>query len=429
MSLRQRQEIQEMLRGQFLKQPQNKVGADQSQPGEEYNMKVKGFKANGLAAGLRYKQKMDLGLIAADTAVNAAGVFTTNLVKAAPVLWSREQLTGGRTRAILVNSGQANACTGQAGMEASAASARAVAAELGCGPEEVLVASTGVIGEPLNVPALEKAVPELAAHLSEDGLPLVAQAMMTTDTYSKMVEARGVIDGHEFNVIGLVKGAGMICPNMATMLCFVLTDAACSSGYLREMLARHVEHSFNRVTVDGDTSTNDCVLLLASGLAGNAVLENDQTPGSQAFEEALAKVLDDLSRMIIADGEGATKLVTISVKGAEDDAQAKAAAMTVAHSPLVKTALFGQDANWGRIMGALGRSGAAFNPDLVDIDLNETPLVRQGMAAGQGTEPDEIVRLREFSINIDLKAGPGRAEVLTCDLSLDYVKINADYRS
>jgi glutamate N-acetyltransferase/amino-acid N-acetyltransferase len=392
-------------------------------------MKVKGFKAAGLAAGLRYQEKMDLGLIAADTAVNAAGVFTTNLVKAAPVLWSREQLAGGRARAILVNSGQANACTGQAGLEASASSARAVAAQLGCGPEEVLVASTGVIGEQLNLAALEKAAPELAAGLDEDGLPRVAQAMMTTDTYPKMAEARGLIDGREFNVVGLVKGAGMICPNMATMLCFVLTDAACSAGYLREMLGRHVEHSFNRVTVDGDTSTNDCVLVLAGGLAGNAPLENEQSLGSSEFEQAFSQVLSDLSRMIIADGEGATKLVTIAVSGAADQTQAKAAAMTVANSPLVKTALFGEDANWGRIMGALGRSGADFDPDLVDIDLNQTPLVRQGVSAGTGTAADEIMRQREFSVNIDLHAGPGRAQVLTCDLSLDYVKINAHYRS
>ena len=392
-------------------------------------VKVKGFKAAGLEAGLRYKEKMDLGLIAADTVVNAAGVFTSNLVKAAPVLWSREHLAEGRARAILVNSGQANACTGQAGFDAAAASARAVAGQLGCRPEEVLVASTGVIGEHLNLAAVEKAVPELTAGLAEDGLPRVARAMMTTDTFPKMVEARGVIDGREFTVVGLVKGSGMICPNMATMLCFVLTDAACSSDYLRELLARHVEHSFNRVTVDGDTSTNDCVLVLANGLAGNAALEDDHSLGSSEFEQAFSGVLYDLSKMLVADGEGATKLVTISVTGAVDEAQAKAAAMTVANSPLVKTALFGEDANWGRIMGALGRSGAAFDPYLVDIDLNETPLVRKGEAAGQGTAADEIMRLREFAVNIDLHAGTGQAQVLTCDFSLDYVKINADYRS
>ncbi|MEW6266102.1 MAG: bifunctional glutamate N-acetyltransferase/amino-acid acetyltransferase ArgJ [Thermodesulfobacteriota bacterium] len=392
-------------------------------------MKVNGFQAAAIAAGLRYQNRLDLGLIAADEPVAAAGVFTANLVKAAPVLWSREKIALGRARAILVNSGQANACTGEKGLLTAAASARAVARALGCLEDEVLLASTGVIGQEVNLTALEKAVPALATGLEIDGLDQVARAMMTTDTRPKTAEATGYIDGRPFKVAGLAKGAGMIAPNMATMLGFILTDAAADPGFLGRALKRAADASFNRITIDGDTSTNDCLLLLASGRAGHAPIVQENTPAAAEFEKVLARVAGDLARMLVADGEGATKLVAVKVRGAATEAQARTAAMTVANSPLVKTAIFGQDANWGRIMMALGRSGAEFDPDRVDVSVNDAPLVRSGQAAGDEADAARVMRMAEFDLHIDLNAGPSAYEVLTCDFSIDYVKINADYRS
>jgi len=390
---------------------------------------VNGFKAAAEAAALRKEGRLDVGLIAADEPVAVAGVFTRSAVKAAPVLWSRERTARGKARAILVNSGQANACTGAAGMEAAALSARTVAQELGCEEDEVLLASTGVIGEPLNETAMLRAIPKLKAGLSPDRLPEVARAMMTTDTKPKIVQAHGEIDGHPFRIVGLAKGAGMIAPNMATLLSFLLTDAVISAGPLQSILGPAVEGTLNRITVDGDTSTNDTVLVLASGQAGFEPLTLEEPARLKVFEQALADVLADLARMLIADGEGATKLVNIFVTGAVNEDQAKTAAMTVANSPLVKTALFGQDPNWGRIMMALGRSGAEFDPSKVAILFDQVTLVRGGMQVGIEDEAAQVMRQDEFSISVDLGAGSGRAEVLTCDMSHDYVSINADYRS
>lgn len=393
-------------------------------------MKVQGFKAAGIAAELRYKDKLDLGVIVSETEAVAAGVYTKNLVKAAPVLWSREITASGRARAILVNSGQANACTGPDGPADAADSARVVAESLGCSPDEVLLASTGVIGERINMEALTRAVPVLKETLGDENLAQVAKAMMTTDTRVKILEAGGRLDDAPFRMVGMAKGSGMIAPNMATMLCFILTDAAVSPGYLQKLLARGAERSFNRITIDGDTSTNDCVLVLANGLAGNPPMENSQSPGAAEFERILFSMMKDLAKLLVQDGEGATKTVRVAVFGASDGEQAKLAAMTVANSPLVKTALFGQDANWGRLMMALGRSGAIFDPDRVGISLDNVPLVRAGQAAKKDNpEADHVMRLREYTINIDLGVGTGQAEILTSDFSFDYVKINADYRS
>ncbi len=392
-------------------------------------MEVRGFKAAAVAGGLRYKNRSDVGLIVADEPAAAAGVFTLSLTQAAPVLWSKPIAAQGRARAILVNAGQANACTGEAGLENARRSAEAVAKAVGCGANEVFLASTGVIGQPLNIEAMEKCVPELKSNLAGDKLTRVAEAMMTTDTVRKIVEVKGTIQGKEFTVAGMAKGSGMICPNMATMLSFVLTDAAVSPEMLQAVLSRTAETTFNRITVDGDTSTNDTVFALASGRAGNVLIDKEDAAGLAEFETAFHKVMDALSVMIATDGEGATKLVRLQVTGAVDDAQAKAAAMTVANSPLVKTAWFGQDANWGRIMGALGRSGASFDPYRVDILVDDAPLVKGGMDAGEEASAAKIMKNREFTVRVDLGAGQGRAEVLTCDLSIDYVKINADYRS
>ena len=391
-------------------------------------MKIAGFKAAAVQAGLRKKDRLDVGLIVGEGPVSAAGVFTRNRVQAAPVLWSRRCLGPGRARAILVNSGQANACTGPEGLEAASRSASALAAALGCPAEEILLASTGVIGEPLNLAALTRAVPALVAGLSEDGLGQVARAMMTTDTRPKTAEAEGVAAGRPFHLAGMAKGSGMIAPNMATMLSFILTDAAIEPAALQMLLAQAAESTFNAVTVDGDTSTNDTVFLLAGGRAGFPPLTR-QDPGLDVFRRVLTDVMADLARQIAADGEGATKLVTIRVAGAASDEQAKAAALTVANSPLVKTAFFGQDPNWGRIMMALGRSPAEFDPLKVRIDFDEVAVVREGRQAAREEDAARVMKRPVFTVAVDLSAGPGRAEVLTCDLSHDYVKINADYRS
>jgi len=392
-------------------------------------MNVEGFKAAAEAAALRKEDRLDVGLIVADEPASAAGVFTRNKVRAAPVLWSRERVARGQARAILVNSGQANACTGPEGMNAAAGSARAVARELGCSEDEILLASTGVIGEPLNEAAMLRAIPKLMAGLRPDRLPEVAQAMMTTDTKPKITQTEDQIDGHTFKILGLAKGAGMIAPNMATMLCFILTDAVIQAKPLQSVLGPAVEETLNRITVDGDTSTNDTVLVLASGKAGFEPLTLDKPVRLKVFEQALTHVLTNLARMLVADGEGATKLVRIIVNGALDDSQAKIAAMAVANSPLVKTAFFGQDPNWGRIMMALGKSGAEFDPEKVDIAFDQEVLVRHGRQAVDEAGAARVMRQDEFSVSVNLGPGSGRAEVLTCDLSHDYVSINTTYRS
>ncbi|MBW2621937.1 MAG: bifunctional glutamate N-acetyltransferase/amino-acid acetyltransferase ArgJ [Deltaproteobacteria bacterium] len=392
-------------------------------------MEISGFKSAAVAAGIRYKDRLDLGLIAADEPVAVAGVFTRNKVQAAPVVWTRDRVRSGYARAIAVNSGQANACTGPEGMDAAAGCARAVAEALGCKEDEVLLASTGVIGEALNIEAFKNAVPELAAGLAGDKLSEVSRAIMTTDTRPKLLQAGGEIDGKAFNIAGIAKGAGMIAPNMATMLCFVLTDAAIAPEPLQDTLKQVAENTFNRITIDGDTSTNDTILIMASGKAGFDPLTPENKDDLERFERALTKILAGLARMIVADGEGATKLVNVVVNGAVDDGQAKIAAMSVANSPLVKTALFGEDPNWGRIMMALGKSAAEFDPEKVDISFDRAALVKNGRMSGLEAEAAAVMRQDEFSLNIDLSAGEGRAEVLTCDFSHDYVSINADYRS
>lgn len=392
-------------------------------------MKVAGFKAAAMAAELRYTGRPDLGLIIASGPVAAAGVFTKNIVCAAPVQWSKDKISNGRAMAVLLNAGRANACTGEQGLADAARSAKAVSEAVGCDESDVLLASTGVIGQPLNIEKLEKSTPALAENLGEENLEDVARAIMTTDTFHKIVSSEGLIEGKPFTVVGMAKGSGMIAPNMATMLSVVLTDAAVDAAWLQSVLSNAAEMTFNRITVDSDTSTNDTVIALASGAAGNGTLDGEDSSGAAEFKKAFYEVMTELARMVAADGEGATKLVKICVNNAKDESQAKAAAMTVANSPLVKTALFGEDANWGRIICALGRSGAEFDQNKVDIAVDDAYLARQGLAAGNEAAAAEVMKKKEYSINIDLDAGSGSAEVLTCDFSYDYVKINADYRS
>ena len=389
---------------------------------------VNGFKAGAVAAGIKKQGGLDLALIFSETEAAAAGVFTTNKVKAAPVILSQESVRRGKARAILANAGNANACTGQAGLLVARQTAERTARELKVKPEEVLVASTGVIGAPLNADLIVSAMPTLVRNLAADGLPTAVQAVMTTDSFSKMAQFEGVADGKPFKIAGIAKGAGMIMPDMATMLCFVLTDVSIEVALLRKALVSAVDRTFNRITVDGDTSTNDTVLILANGLAGNGPLDTGDFEG---FEKGLTQVLGQLSTMVVKDGEGATKVIRIEIKGAASARDADKAARTVANSTLVKTAFYGQDANWGRIMAALGRSGVDMEEASTSIWVDQVKIVDQGVGAGVDHEKEAAERMKnsEFTVTVDLGRGPHEDRIVTCDLTHEYVSINATYRT
>jgi len=394
-------------------------------------MIIKDFSLSAVAAGIKYSDRLDLGLIYSKTPAVAAGVFTTNQVKAAPVILSVDRLKQGRCRALLVNSGNANACNGKEGMEAARYTSKLAADGLAIPEDMVLVASTGVIGLPLNIRAFEENIKPLIDNLSEDNFELVAQAIMTTDTVSKTVCKSVDIGGKEVRFMAMTKGSGMIMPNMATMLAFVLTDAQISFPELKNALKDSVERTFNRITVDGDTSTNDMVLVMANGAAENPWIEDSRHQDYKLFKDTLESILKELALRIVEDGEGASKCITIRVCGARQKRDAEQMARTVANSNLVKTAFFGEDANWGRILAAMGRSGIRFNPEWVDIAFGDTAIVTDGIA--QGLEAEEkatlVLKEKKITVCIDLKDGAGCEEVYTCDFSIDYVKINADYRS
>ncbi len=395
------------------------------------DLQVQGFSSAAVAAHIRKKDRLDLALIYSEVPANAAGVFTTSKVKAAPVRLGMERLQNGRAQAIMINSGIANACTGAEGMQLARATGKMVADALAIDEELVQVSSTGVIGEQLSADPFAQAMPGLIGKLSAKGLAEVAEAIMTTDLVPKTAVRKVSIAGQAVKLVGIAKGSGMIMPNMATMLGFVLTDAAVAQATLAGMLKIASDQSFNRITVDGDTSTNDTVLLLANGLAGNPVVDDVAVAEKDVLQEALNDLMKDLALQIVRDGEGATKLVTVRVIGAPSDEAAEAAARTIANSPLVKTAFFGEDANWGRIIGALGRSGVEFDADRVDIAFDQVVMVKNGL--GQGAEMEtlatQVLKKKEFAVNIDLKVGSGAGEIYTCDFSINYVKINADYRS
>ncbi len=387
-----------------------------------------GFQAAGVAAGLKKNGRNDLGLIVSQVPATAAGVFTQNRVQAAPVVLDRERIKTGTCQAVLVNSGNANCCTGEQGMRDAREMARLAASALNIPETSVLVASTGVIGQPLPVDKIQKAMPSLVQSLRSDGFMLLAEAIMTTDTVPKVVSRNGMIGGKAVTVTGAAKGAGMIAPNMATMLCFVCTDAGATADQLQDCLYASVQQSFNRITIDGDTSTNDTALILANGLSG-AVIQN---PADLAvFQNILNDVLVTLAKMLVKDGEGATKLVEILVRGAATDKDARKIADTVAGSSLVKTAIFGEDANWGRILAAAGRAGVAFDPERFDIFFNDVLMFSQGSGRGSAVEDEvtKVLKLSEFVITIDLHSGDSETSVWTCDFSVEYVRINADYRS
>jgi glutamate N-acetyltransferase/amino-acid N-acetyltransferase len=389
---------------------------------------VQGFKGSAVAAGLKKDVALDLGLIFSEKESVAAGVFTTNKVKGAPVILSQENLLKGRSRAILANAGNANACTGRSGLADAILTAEVVAKWLEVQPEEVLVASTGVIGKPLDVELISAAVPALVKALSPEGLPRVAEAIMTTDSFPKIARFEGEAGGLPYHILGIAKGAGMIMPNMATMLCFILSDVRIGCDELKEALVSSVEPTFNRISVDGDTSTNDMVLAMANGLAGNSLLTG---VAYDRFKEGLQYVMGELSHMIVRDGEGATKVVHIEIRGAVTPSDAINAARTVANSSLVKTAFYGRDPNWGRIMAALGRAGIMMDEEKVDIWVDDVLIVAAGVGRGPEAEKKAADKMNhgEFTLTIDLQQGGYQDRVITCDLTHKYVTINADYRT
>lgn len=393
-------------------------------------MTLKGFQFSVVEAAIKKPGRKDLALICCETPATAAAVFTTNKVKAAPVLLSAERITGGRAQALVVNSGNANACTGSQGMQDARETTRLVAEGLGIAPELVQVCSTGVIGVPLPMDRLTAAIPVLLAGRGSAVLDDLAAAIMTTDTFPKAVTRTGSIGGVSYTVAGVAKGAGMIMPNMATMLSFILTDAAVDPDLIDQLFRNSVDRSFNAITIDGDTSTNDTCLLLANGAAGTPEIR-PATAEAEQFAQLLDEVLLELAKLIVKDGEGATKFVEIRICGARSDADAKRAAMSVANSSLVKTAFFGQDANWGRIFAAVGYSGSEVDPDRLALWFDEVCMAQNGIFAGGDAEArgTEVLRQKEFTVTVNLGLGEGNATVYTSDLSHDYVSINADYRT
>lgn len=388
----------------------------------------KGFTACGIAAGIKKNGDLDLGMLVSDRPARAAAVFTKNRVQAAPVQLDRERVKSGTARAVIVNAGNANCANGRQGMDAARAMTAAAARSLGVNEDQVLAASTGVIGAPFPTETVEAAMPVLTERLSENGVPDLARAIMTTDTRPKMAVREGSADGVSYRIVAVAKGAGMIRPDMATMLCFACTDAGMAVADLQSALRRSVDGSFNRITIDGDTSTNDTVILMANGASG-ARIESDGD--SASFQRLLDDLCMDLARQMVRDGEGVSKVVDLTVGGARSDHDARAIADTIAHSPLVKTAFFGEDANWGRIIAAAGRAGVFLDPDRLDLYFDGVQMMRNGTGCGLDAEDKAAVVLKkpEFSVTLDLNLGVGTASMLTCDFSLDYVKINADYRS
>jgi glutamate N-acetyltransferase/amino-acid N-acetyltransferase len=389
-----------------------------------------GFRAAGIHCGIKKPGLLDLALVVSEQSGPIAGVFTQNQVVAAPVIIDRLHLRRGIGRAILVNSGNANACTGAKGLAAAKHTATLVARQMSIPSHHVFIGSTGVIGRALPVNRIIKGIPRLLTQLSDHGGLHAAQAIMTTDLHSKSIALQDTIGGRLITIGGMAKGSGMIHPNMATMLAYFATDASITRSALQQALSLAVNESFNCISVDGDTSTNDTVLCLANGLAENRVI-NEGTVAFRRFLLLLTEACQALALAVCRDGEGVTKVVNIEVTGAASVAQARQVAHTIATSNLVKTALFGEDANWGRVMAAIGRAGVPINPSKINVRFGGVPMVRSGMGLGLVAERRiaMVFRQKEFTITVELGQGRHRAHIWTTDLSFDYVRINASYRS
>ncbi len=399
---------------------------------------IEGVRFAAVEAGVRYKGRLDVMLAEIAPGSAMAGVFTRSSTRSAPVLWCQEKLAeihaGGSGEggfAILVNSGNANAFSGGAGRAAVTATVAATAAALGAPEGHVFVASTGVIGEPLPAERVTAKLAEAAAALDAGGAARAARAIMTTDTFPKGAAATVVLDGAEVRIAGFAKGSGMIAPDMATMLAFVFTDAAIDPRLLQAMLARGNDVTFNCATVDGDTSTSDSLIVAATGRAAMAPITDAGDPRAAAFEAALTGVLRDLALQVVRDGEGATKFVEIRVTGAADAGDARKVALSIANSPLVKTAIAGEDPNWGRVVMAVGKSGAAADRDLLSIRFGDILVADRGWVSPGYAEAEGAAYMKraELVIGVDLGIGAGEAVVWTCDLTHRYIEINADYRS
>lgn len=397
---------------------------------------AKGFMATGVEAGIKYQNRKDMAMVYSKTPCRAAGVFTTNVVKAAPVLWDKEVVESEwEAQAIVVNSGIANACTGKLGYEYCRETAGAAADALEISPQSVLICSTGVIGMQLPMEKMTEGVRMLAKAIKpgEEAGTDAAKAIMTTDTRNKQVAVKVTIGGKEVTIGGMCKGSGMIHPNMCTMLAFVTTDVNISKKLLQEALSADVQDTFNMVSVDGDTSTNDTLLVLANGQAGNPEI-TEKGADYDTFVEALHYVNETLAKKIAGDGEGATALFEVKVIHADNKGDAKTLAKSVITSSLTKAALFGHDANWGRILCALGYSGAKFDPEAIELYLESSAgkilIFKDGMAADYSEEEaTRILSCSEVTALVDMKMGEAEATAWGCDLTYDYVKINADYRS
>ena len=395
-------------------------------------LSVPGVRLATIGAGIRYQGRDDLLALELAPGATTAAVFTRNAFCAAPVTLARHHLSQTAPRYLLVNSGNANAGTGARGLDDARACCAALAEAAGCRPEEVLPFSTGVIGEPLPVARFEAAMPALLERFEAAAWPDAARAIMTTDTVPKLCSRTFEIDGRQATITGIAKGAGMICPDMATMLAFIATDAAVAPEVLQGCLKAAADRSFNAISIDGDTSTNDACVLAATGALGNAPIVDETSTDYAALQAAVESVCVELATAIVRDGEGATKLVTVRVEQSRDRDEARRVAYTIAHSPLVKTALFASDPNWGRILAAVGRAGVeSLIIEDVDIWLGEVRIVEAGGRAADYTEQAGAAVMAESEILIRVALGRGTvdAEVLTCDFSYDYVRINAEYRS
>jgi len=392
---------------------------------------VAGVRFATAEAGIRYKGRTDVLLLAMDEGTTVAGVFTTSKCPSAPVEWCRAQLSHGTARGLVVNSGNANAFTGSRGRESTARTAKIAAKALGCRESEIYLASTGVIGEPLDATKFDGVLEETAARMAP--LPWIepARAIMTTDTFPKLATATVKIDGVEVTIAGMAKGAGMIAPDMATMLSFVFTDANITAPALQKLLSKGVTDSFNAVTIDGDTSTSDTLMMFATGASKAPRIKDHKDPRLSRFRKALTGVLADLAEQVARDGEGARKLVRIHVTGATSKRSARKIAMSVANSPLVKTAVAGEDANWGRVVMAVGKAGEPAERDRLSISFGTIRVAHEGMRDPSYDEAEVSAYMKNdvVDLTVDIGLGKGSDRVMTCDLTKEYVAINGDYRS
>jgi glutamate N-acetyltransferase/amino-acid N-acetyltransferase len=388
----------------------------------------KGYLFSTAEAAIKKAGRKDLALIYSTAEANMAGVFTTNKIKASPVRLDLKNVRSGRGQAIIANSGNANACTGRQGMRDAGEMARLTSRRLGIRTPLVYVCSTGVIGVPMPMDRIRKVIPGMMDNLGSSTLEDVAYAIMTTDTFPKIAVRNVKIGSKIGRIAGVCKGSGMICPQMATMLCFIMTDIAVDQRTLERAVTDTVRKTFNRITVDGDMSTNDTVLIMANGLLGNLPV-TEKSASHTAFRKSLDEVAYELSRLLARDGEGATKLIEIEVKGAKNEADAEKAAFSVANSNLVKTAIYGHDANWGRIMCALGYSDVDLKEEKIDIYFGKVKAVSKGLSTGREEAAEKVLKGENVKVIIDLKMGRSAVKVFTCDMSEEYIRINSAYRT